>query len=744
MSLGGRTVHSARAIVALLAALACLPACARADVFGTTALVSASPFGQAEYAHDPALSEDGRFIVFDGSVGGVQGVWRHESRAGAPFEQVAGGDATLPSVSADGRYVSFTTNQGASLPTLTDGQIHPPAVEEAPGVYVRDMATRASEPGAFTLVSAKDQSTQSLIYEFPGASPEEEEVKRPRLGATAGGRSAITADGRTVAFVTTAQSDLAGPGTPPMQVAVRHLDTHETELVSVRYDPATGEAAVNPENGQTEPVPEIEEHGAVWSFAGPPTFSAAGITRAYRAPHLAGASISADGTTVAWLGQQIAEQVRTLSGEQPVLSVTYAEPLWRRISAGPLEPTRRVAGGAEPENPACQAQPEGALPDPPSSADPCQGPFATQLTSGFGTWNNIEQETVTTPRLSANGNYVAFIATAPLTALAGGFGLGGSEFNPDAYWMDMTAPTRRAGLHPLTQFASGDKRKVSTNAGIDDIAISSDGRQIAFTTKRTVFPLGTPAYVSVPAAVPGLDELYDVDLGNETLTRVTSGYEGGAPQHSVAESTNEDPYPFAADGALSPSFSSAGAILAFSSTAANLVFGDGNTPPLTSLPEFDDGADAFVVPRITFEPEPTPETISAPPANPLLESPYRLIVTAVSLANGTVQLRVRVPATGVLSASASSALPAGVARRAHRKVRRTVARASATARPGSPSVIALALKLNGRYSPLASRSGGLPGTVTVTFAAGDHPTLHKTLAVRFLRRHARGTRGGHR
>ena len=34
-------------------------------------------------------------------------------------EEVAGGDAAMPSISEDGRYVSFTTNEGASLPEIT-------------------------------------------------------------------------------------------------------------------------------------------------------------------------------------------------------------------------------------------------------------------------------------------------------------------------------------------------------------------------------------------------------------------------------------------------------------------------------------------------------------------------------------------------------------------------------------------------------------------------------------------------
>jgi hypothetical protein len=719
-------------------ALVGLPAArpARADVFGTISLLSASPFGQAEFAHDPAISEDGRYVVFDGSVGGATGVWRRETRPGATLEQVAGGDATLPSVSADGRYVSFTTNEGASLPAITNGQMQPgEPVREAPGVYVRDMDAPPGEAGAFTLASAKDRSSQSLAYEFPGADEAELATKRTAFGATAAGRSAITADGRTVVFVTTAQSDLAGPETPPLQVAVRHLDTQETQLVSARFDPATGRPALNPETGEAEPVPEDESHhGAVGSPGTPPAFEPHRglVTLAYRVPTLAGASISADGTTVAWLGEQIAEQARTLS-EEEITAQTYAEPLWRRISSGPSEPTRRVTGGSDPESPGCLAHPEGKLPGTPSPGDPCQGPFATQ-DSSLGTWNNAS-EADPIPRLSANGDDVAFIASVPLTSEAGGFGIGGREYNSDAYWVDMTAPDRDAALRQLTQFASGEKDRVSTNAGIDDIAISPSGGQVAFTTKRTVFPLGVPAYTSVPAAVPGLVELYEANLGNETLTRVTQGYNGAFAEHPAPEEGKEDRYEKLSDGALSPSFSAGAEALAFSDTASNLVFGDGNTPA-DSNGDLSDGADAYLVPRIVFGEEPTTQTISPAPGNPVPEPPWKLTVSAASLSNGTVQIRAAVPAAGTLTASANSALPATTARRGHRKVKRTVARASTTARSGASSVVRLELKLGGRYRALADHAGGLPGTVTVTFIATGHPTLNRTLKVRFVHRHA--------
>lgn len=713
---------------------------ARADVFGTISLLSASPFGQAEYAHDPALSEDGRYVVFDGAIAGVQGVWRREARPGANFEQVAGGDATLPSVSADARYVSFTTNQGGSLPAITDGQIHAGAVEEAPSVYVRDMAIAPGEPGAFTLVSAKDHSTQSLVYEFPGLEEEQVAIERPKYGAVAAGRSAITADGRTVVFVTTAQSDLAAPGTPKLQVAVRHLDTDETQLVSVRFDPATGQPALNAETGAPEPVPEEEgRYGAVWTRGtGAPSFTTAqsgSVTRAYEPPSLPGAAISADGSTVAWYGGQIAEQTRTLSGESSFMKLLYGEPLWRRIGNGPSEPTRRVTGGSEPENPGCLANPEAELPSTPVPGDPCQGPFAARKSGGI--WNGGENSDYV-PRLSANGNYVAFLASAPLISEGAAFGIPGSAFNSDAYREDMTAPTRASGLQRLSQFASGDTTRISTNADVLDLGISPDGQQVAFSTRRTAFPLGAPAFVSSPSAVPGLVELFEADLADETLTRVTRGYEGGVPEHSELESANEDRYTKGSDGSLSPSFDASGQLLAFSSTASNLVFGDGSSPA-NSGGEVD-GADVFLVPRIVFSAEPTPQAISPAPGNPSLEPSYRLIVTATSLANGTVQLKARVPAAGKLAASATSALPASSSR-VHKKKKRTVARASAPARGGTP--VKLNLQLTGRYRGLALRAGGLRGTVTVTFSAKGHPTLRKTLVVHFVhrtahRRHKKG------
>ncbi len=728
----------AATLLALLALALATPAGAAADVFGPISLVSATPFVQAEYAHEPAISADGRYVVFDGSIAGASGVWRRELSPPGTVVEVAGGDAELPSISADGRYVSFTTDQGGRLAELTDGVAHERGVLETPGVYVRDMERAPEQEGAFTLASAANGSTQSLAYEYHGRESEGWE-----FGSLAPGRSALSADGRKVVFVTTAASNLAGPGTPPLQVAVRDLDTDETQLVSVRYDPATGGPAVDPGSGRDEPVPSASDgasvYGAVYSDRSPPNFTRPG---AYEVQQEVNVSISADGTTVAWLAQDISEQAPTLAAEE--LPPFYDELLWRRIADGERAPTRRVTGGSDPTNPACAAHPEAQLPQLESPADPCQGPFLAE--GSPGTWNN-NTSAVVTPSLSADGYEVAFIATAEPVALAGGFGGSDSQRESDVYVANMhEGLSRTQALRALTELGSGNEGDVATNAKIVDVGISPDGSQVAFTTVRTQFPLGDPAYVSAPAAVPGLMELFDVDLLDNTLTRVTHGYEGGAAAQPHAVSSSEDPYGDSNTyGALSPSFSGEGNLLAFSSTASNLVYGDGNTPPLgaSSSPSEGprDGGDVFVVPREVFSPDPTPQAVSPAPPNPIPSPLWTLGVTTVSLRNGDVVLYLSLPGAGRVQASAAARLAARARASRHghtsahalRFVQRTLANAAkgVTAAEGVP--LALTLALASAYRSRAERPEGISATVTITFSASGHAPLRRVVKVDFRR-----------
>jgi hypothetical protein len=715
----------ARACVLLATSLALFAPVARADVFGPISLVSVGSVGggrmqQAEYAHDAAISGDGRFVAFDGSVGGQTGVWRRDLATGA-IERVAGGDATLPSVSENGRYISFTSTE----------DLVPEDGARGPNVWVRDMEPGAGEP-EYVLASAVNGSTQALAYEW--TNPSEEEATR---GAVATGRSAISANGQEVAFVTTAVSNLAGAQTPALQVAVRYLASEQTLLVSGRYGAASGQTTDEPVSG--------EGQGAVYAgVAAKVGFGPTPADASWASNPPPGASISADGSTVAWMGANVSEQAPMLPDETtPAL---YTEPLWRRIAPGSQTSTERVTGGSDPGSPACVASGESVLPPrtAQSLADPCQGPFEAETESSggqsVGIWTEANAgEADFVPRLSADGEAVAFVSSAQPVTL--GLGFGGEFGEPaDLYVASMrTGLTRVQALTPITQVGGAN---VAADATITDFAISGDGEQVAFTTRRTQFALGSPAYVSAPAAEPGESELFEADLSDDTITWASHGY-AGEPSEQTHGSLlqcpeEEDPYcqPLTI-GAQSPSLTTDGGLIAFSSTASNLVFGDGNSSRNpTGRPEGElDGSDAFLIERKIFSPTPTPQEISAAPAVPLQPS-WQLGVTTRSRANGTVTVYAAVPGAGSLRAGAQGAVVTKAKSKNGERARRTVATRTVASRSSNPKAAglqSLTLTLVSRYRALASARGGFSATLTVTFAAPHHATLRERLLVTFER-----------
>ena len=52
---------------------------------------------QADYAHDPAISGNGRYVAFDGSFGGLTGVWRRDLQTGAVHRSPSKTQAIRPS-----------------------------------------------------------------------------------------------------------------------------------------------------------------------------------------------------------------------------------------------------------------------------------------------------------------------------------------------------------------------------------------------------------------------------------------------------------------------------------------------------------------------------------------------------------------------------------------------------------------------------------------------------------------------
>jgi hypothetical protein len=748
---------------------------ARADVFSSIGLVSYGEVGgdgfeqQAEYAHDAAISATGRYVVFDGAIGGVTGVWRRDLVTKA-VEQVAGGDAAMPSISKEGRYVSFTTNEGTSLPEITDALPDAQPHAEAVNVYRRDMD---NEPAATAAEEAEREPAERAFQAASVPSGSEGPLRYANLGNSGGsyavGRSAMSASGNEVAFVTASISNLVSypaleeeesgrgetpvPHTPAGQVAVHWFDSDTTELVSrCRFECGQGAAA-----GAAEPV-VVGEVPSESKVVGAVSLAAAKFPNHARAGAWPGASISADGSTVAWMGEDIAPQAPTLADED--LEPAYEEPLWRRLPAVDNE-TRRVTGGSDPEAPGCAASGEPALAvDSENASDPCQGPFVREEASGSSGGGLIKGEADdVTPRLSANGEEVAFGANSRLVAEGSDFNRGEQGNPTDLFVVSMRSGlTRTQALTPVTQVGSPASKAESEE--VADFEISPDGQQVAFSTARTRFALGQPTLVSLVSGEIGIGELYDADLADGTLTRVTHGFAGEGEQsqqrHPTGYQQGGDPYsPYNPDelGALTPDFSENGDRLVFTSTAGNLIYGDGNSPETpVDCCQPGDGSDVFAVSRIQFSAESTSQSISPSPL-PAIAPLWQLGVSAHSLANGRVLLYVQAPGSGEVKANATGWVlvqPANAARSARKKrphrastARRTVAArtvATRSAQAKGAGLTTLGLALASPYAALADARGGFSATVTVIFQARGRATLRASIPVTFLAKSHRGKR----
>jgi Tol biopolymer transport system component len=652
--------------------------------FGPIALDSKTGAEQADFAEETAISGDGRYLAFRARIGGRQGIFREDLQTGALVPVFAGSayegaaterDAKAPSISASGRFVSFTTKA-----SLDPGNDDVPSAAADSDVYVADTD---SKPPSYELASALDNSSVGLRY---GSA----------AGSLAAGRVALSADGRKVAFVIAAVSDLTEPGTvgtPEKQVVLRDLAQDRTILVSAVRDPSTGAMTQQPVPTVSPPI-GIAKIGAIADST------------------TLGAALSGDGTTVAWLGAQLPAQVPLLSGE--VQAQKYDEPLWRRIADGPTAPTRRVLGGGDPLAPGCP--PGGTLQDP-----PCQGPFPgigqrPSANSSFnGEWQgwlgSIGVDGI--PQLSADGRTVALV--------------GNPEEVSDLFLVDMHAGlSRDQALRQLTRGTLVDpldpentinkEPYVRVNGHIFDLAISADGRRIALATARQRFPLAPPALLGSPPPDVGQVELYRLDLDEESLERITPGFDG-SPSLPFGEPSN-------GEGASSPSFSDDGRTIAFASDANNLTPGDAN-----------EASDAF-----TVEESPSPPSgsslLSPPPPGPRLPRPrWRLYLTASPKPNGSVRLYAAVPGAGTLDVRARRADPAVTGGPSHLLLveRRQVRRAR---------VVALALWPRRRYRRLLHSPGGLPAVFRVSFSSRGHRSLHGTLEAVFAARSAEGGEDG--
>ncbi len=699
---------------------------------------------QAEFAYEPAVSADGRYVAFTGVIASWAGVWRKDiSTPNGPLELVAEGvGAGAPAISADGQYVSFTSFDEPATGT--------PNADGCTQVWVRNMGVPSpGERGAFEIVSARTGSREPLVYEGSGKVGKNKETGReekcPGGGSASAARAAISENGREVAFTVLGKSNLTAEQsnphatvTPPDQVAVRELgatpeasipagatpEEPTTTLVSVTRgeQPVPGGAALS---GRPEIQQEPLRHGE-------------GTTELSNVD-ASTAAISADGNAVAWMGVNIFDQVPTNGGKIETIEKEiegghtyvddYAEPLWREIS--PKRETRRPLAGDDASAPGCPPSCAGGLDlewDEQATAE-SQELVGPQYGSDVAGWKTgfLKVETVT-PQLSKDGQEVAIISTQPNYGHLPEFGSfeADREKQPDAnaFVVNMASGLSRAqAITRLTEWGSIDFENRALDGAIDQIAISSDGTRVAFTTERSVFALAPPALITAPVSQEEPAQLYEANLKAGTLALVSEGYNGEPANLERGES-----------GASEPALSADGGVVALTSGSSNLAFGTINQGRAVFVTREDDSPD-----------EPGRQSVTALPPGPAGEREWSISATAVPTSGGALLIDVSVPGAGRLAASASAPVPTTVTvanRSGKRSTRRGARRRSliatrqvahAATATGEEGLVQLRLLPSSHYRPLADGKDGLYATIEVTFAAAGHRKLTVKLQAGFPR-----------
>ena len=308
------------------------------------------------------------------------------------------------------------------------------------------------------------------------------------------------------------------------------------------------------------------------------------------------------------------------------------------------------------------------------STGPCYGP----LTDQEGIPSDIVSQV---PALSADGSKVAFLTGAAARPLA--------SANPglDLFLTDMTPGlSRKQGTVELTRDTLDNN--IATASPLSGVAMSPDGRYLAVTTARTQFVLPALQLLGDPRPVPGPQELYVVDLQNQTLERAAHSYTGADTDAGVVEGAT---------------IASGGGRVAFVSFAGNLFFGDANQR-----------ADAFVVTR---QPDPgsgAPDLGSGSGAAATIVEEDRdgpqIGVRARSEPGGKILLTVSVPAAGGVKAVAE-------ARAGSPPKTRTLATASGRARGTVRSTLRLTLNPVSRYRAELRERQTISGHASVTYVA---------------------------
>jgi hypothetical protein len=393
-----------------------------------------------------------------------------------------------------------------------------------------------------------------------------------------------------------------------------------------------------------------------------------------------------------------------------------------------------VLAGDDASAPGCPPECSGGLnlewngkqeakPELYEGAAPAFGSYTSELElqEGFASGTGLgDKLAAITPQLSEDGMTVAILSTQPNAGPEPN--LSEQEIPPANAFVVNMAPglTRAQAITRLTEWGSLVFKKHPEEDGtIESIAISPDGSRVAFTTRRSYFPLAPPALITPPVSQVKFTQLYEVSLAGGTVALVSQGYNGEPATGNV----------------FGAALSGDGATLALASGAGNLAFGAINK-----------GSDVYVTHEEDSPAVAGAQSITPPPAGPDFEPPWHISATTSDSADGSLIVNVSVPGAGSLTASANASVPTTetvVSHKRHgsggrsaqiRKVTviatRQVAHAAVTTK--GVELAQFRLTPSSRYRSLTYGKGGLYATITLTFSAHGLPRLTETLQASFV------------
>ena len=221
--------------------------------------------------------------------------------------------------------------------------------------------------------------------------------------------------------------------------------------------------------------------------------------------------------------------------------------------------------------------------------------------------------------------------------------------------------TRVQALRQLTTLASGERighLQQRADRGLRDLARRHPGR-VHDQAHRV--PARLARLHQRAATTAGMVELYDADLSNDTLTRVTQGYEGGPSAHPATNDNSnlEDPYE------LNAGRRAVAVLLRRRRTARVLL--DRVEPrlrrrqhPARRRPRTSTAATSSSTARIIFAATSTPQVISATPPGPAAVPVWELGVDRDLARQRNGRLELTLPGAGTLSAHASAPVKVAV------------------------------------------------------------------------------------